>query len=140
MCNLTLNNFAMKTLFISFLVIVFALNANAQYNNLDAATVKKLGLYKIVEWTTTIDSIHNTIDSSCMRFMYNRAGKLAEKDYCFSKDRSEFVSVKYSYNDKGFMIDSVEDNPYTVMTQSIYEPPSSSEFMYDYYGKIKTKT
>jgi hypothetical protein len=130
----------MKPLFISILILVFALNANAQYNNLDAVTVKKLGLYKIVEWTTSIDSIHNTTDSSCTRLIYNRAGRLAEKDYYFSRDLSEFISVKYSYNDKGFMTDSVEDIPYSVMTQSISEPVSSTESVYDYYGEIKTKT
>jgi len=130
----------MKALIISFLVICFAMNATAQYNKLDAETVKKLGLYKIVEWTTTIDSIRNTTDSSCTKLIYNRAGRLAEKDYSFSPDNTQFISIKYTYNDKGFLIDSAKTIPYTSMTRPVTERISSAEFVYDDHGKVKTVT
>jgi hypothetical protein len=128
----------MKVLFVSILVFVFALNAAAQYNNLDPATVKQLGLYKIVEWTTTIDSLHNTTDSSCTKLIYGRAGRLVEKDYAFSQDNTQFISVKYTYNDKGFIIDSAKDIPYSLMTRPIIERIASTQFIYDDHGKVKT--
>ena len=138
MCNLTLNNHAMKTLFISILAIGFAFNTAAQYNKLDAETVKKLRLYKVVEWTITTDSLNHSVDSSSIIFLYNRAGKLIEKDHDFNKDRSLFIATKYTYNAKGFLTDSSEDNPYTLIMGSRNLRPSSTASYYDDHGKIKT--
>jgi|GEM_PF-6501509 hypothetical protein len=127
----------MRSLFALIFSLSCVATASAQYNNLDAGTVKKLGLYKIVEWTTNIDSLHNTTDSSCTKLIYSRTGRLAEKDYDFSPDNTQFIAVKYTYNDKGFLIDSAKTIPYSLMTRPVSERISSTVFLYDDHGKVK---
>jgi hypothetical protein len=122
------------------IILLITINVKAQYNNLDAETVKKLGLYKITEWTINTDSIRLTTDSSSVRLIYNRSGRLAEKDYAFNQDNSLFIAVKYSYNDKGFLLDSTRTIPYTTMTRPANERIASAEFVYDDHGKVKTMT
>jgi hypothetical protein len=131
-------NFSMKTILIAILIMASAVNTIAQYNSLDAATVKKMKLAKITEWTISTDSLSNTTDSSCVRIIYNRSGKLIEKDYDFNKSQSIFISVQYSYNDKGFMIDSTENVPYLTISQPEVDTFASTEIIYGKYPVEKT--
>jgi len=125
-----------STFFIFF--IACSVTAAAQYNKFDAATIKQLGLYRVVETSITIDSLNHTADSSIEKFIYNTEGKLIEKDQDFTANETIFTSTIYTYNANGFMIDSVVNTPYTSFTHPLTQPPASTCYFYNETGRIKT--
>jgi hypothetical protein len=125
-----------SVLFIFFIACSFA--AAAQYNKLDVAMIKQLGLYRVIETSITTDSLNHTADSSIEKFIYNTEGKLVEKDQDFTANETVFTSIIYTYNANGFMIDSTVNTPYTSFTHTLSEPPASTCYFYSETGRIKT--
>ena len=119
-------------------ILIFLLLSTAsycQYNALSIPDRKQIQLKKINEWNVEIDSLANRVDSSLTSYFYDTLGYLIEKKYDFNRDFSKFISVKYKYNEKGFLIDSIVKYPYHVFIRSsfsFFKPDSMETFLYDY--------
>lgn len=95
--------------------------------------IQQFQLKKIIEWTINIDSVNNRADSSFKKYLFDSLGRLTEMNYEFSKEGTNFISVKYLYNEQGCLVDTIYNQPYSLSFSSFKQPVDSIEtIIYDY--------
>lgn len=129
----------MKYFKLLILFVFIQINLNAQYFNLKRNEIRKMKIQEVTEWTVVNDSLRN--DSLKVVLLYDTLGCLVEKKYSFDDSGRRYISVSYVYNNKGFLIDSIYYNPYSISFVPFYNEPDSGIFIvYDDEGvKIVNK-